>query len=121
MSDHPTVEAGVWQTLELRARRGPEQSCERSDQRLSGGRSVVVLQQTAESRSACNMALVVRPFGQRRDYPVAPTLMVAFVMVMIGEFTHRSSEQRFADKDDPIQTGLLDGADKSLRVDIEIR
>ncbi|HJZ72392.1 MAG TPA: hypothetical protein VKE51_11685 [Vicinamibacterales bacterium] len=47
---------------------------------------------------------MVRRFGQRRDYPVAQTLMVAFVMVMIGEFTHRSSERRFTNKDDPIQT-----------------
>jgi len=37
-------------------------------------------------------------------------------MVMVHELTHCSSERRFADEDDPVETGFLDGADESCRV-----
>src|SRR5262245_44020877 len=61
-----------------------------------------------------------RLLGDRHDELVAQTLVIALVMIMIRELTHRSSERRFPKEDDPVQTGFLDGSHESLRVRVEI-
>ena len=61
-----TVEGKSDATLGVaRGTPGPSEGLEQTDQPLSGGRSEILLQQTAESRSARDMAFVVRLFGER--------------------------------------------------------
>ena len=71
---------------------------------LSRGRSVIVLQHAAEPLSTRYGPFVVRLLRERHDEPVAQALVIAFVMIMIRELTHRSPERRFPDEDDPVQT-----------------
>jgi len=51
----------------------------------------------------------------------AKSLMIALMVVMRDELGDRSSYRPFADKDQPIQAGFLDGAYIVRRVRIQIR
>src|SRR5262249_5982837 len=71
---------------------------------LSRRRSVIVLQHATEPLSTRYGPFVVRLLRERHDEPVAQALVIAFVMIMVRELTHRSSERRLPNEDDPVQT-----------------
>src|SRR3954453_17447740 len=89
--------------------------------RLSGGFSVVVVQQSAETLASFHFSALAYEFWIRADELVFEALMVAFAVVMHGELRRCATNRAFAKQDQPFQARLLNRAHKTLRVRVQIR
>ena len=65
---------------------------------------MIVPQQAAESLATGDGAVVVRLLRERHDEPVAQALVIGFVMIMVRELAHCSSERRFPDQNQSVHT-----------------
>ena len=90
--------------------------------RLGGsrGRSIVVLQHPAEPLSTVNGSVRVSRRDEGTDQSVVQPLMIPFVVVVVHELAHRAAQRAFADEDQPLDAGFLDGADEALGEGVQI-
>jgi hypothetical protein len=54
------------------------------------------------------------------DQFVAEALMISFPVLMVRVFGHRATQRRLPNEDHPIQAFVLDRANKSLRICIQV-
>src|SRR5262245_10465608 len=87
----------------------------------SGRSAVVVFQHPAQSFPALDNAGAAVRNRIREDQSVAEALMVALCVVMGYEVLNSCPEGFLPKQDQPFQTGLLDAANKSLGMGVQIR
>ena len=68
---------------------------------------MVILQESAETLTSHNAIAAARLSRCRRDQPIAQALMVAFVMIVLGEFRDGSPERPFTDENQPVKAGFV--------------
>jgi hypothetical protein len=80
-----------------------------------------VLKQPTELFPAANGSLPSRTVGRRHQDPIALALMWTFFMIMGDVLGKRMPQARFPHQDQPRQGFVLDGADPSFGVCVQIR
>jgi hypothetical protein len=84
------------------------------------GLTIVVVQQASQTLPAANWATRIRPCSI--DYQaVSNPLMIAFEMIMAYELSDGLAQTVFSKDDEPVQTGLFDGANEPFRMGVQIR
>ena len=67
-----------------------------------------------------NWSVRVSRRDEGTDQSVVQPLMIPFVVVVVHELAHRVAQRAFADEDQPLDAGFLDGADEAFGEGVQI-
>ena len=93
----------------------------RSEFDSSGSGAIVVVQHAAEALASLDVACVTEVARFWADEVIRQALVIALAMIMDDEVLNGCPQRLLPEEDHAIQAGLLDAADKSLRIGVQIR
>ena len=93
----------------------------RHPEKISRRGAVVEVQHAAQALATQHCSMMARLAFIWHDQLVAKTLVVSFAVIMQNELVNRFAQRPLPEEDHALQAGLLDAADESLGVRIQIR